>query len=415
MLYRDEWPGSVQLVGVDARGTRALLRMESQRPRRVALDSIDLRAGVRADRWESRSAGREARSAYAFRSFGGRFEDDLRRFAGLLRWASPATAHGVLGSPTVTSTADGASIVFGAAPGDGSDGDWLYLLGSGRAGRRRLDPGLRASYAPAFSPDGAHLSFWACAASPCSYAVYVGRLGQPAARVALSGVTRPPVWSVAGDRLFAVSHRDAQGDCLYAIGSEAPRVAREVRCVKGLSEVEFVQDPTGATGVISGFHGDAGDPTYSYQWIRLDDGADLGRREVHHASGAGALGPTGVLAIPMQRGDLGLVDLASRRDVLIPSRTSWFFGLETTRWTEDGRLVVLRRGDSRGFELVAVRAIDGAEGGEREHVELGGGGAATRGRPARPAPGPAPRSTEPVELGEGRAPPPEREPVELSP
>ncbi len=201
-LYGDDWFGAVTLVGVDVQARRALLRLESGAPPKLALDTIDLEGGTRVERWEaSAEKVAAAHGANTFRPLTDAFETDLARFARMLRTAGPWALRGTPLQPVVVVSDDASRILYGAPPSDGSDGDWLYVVdGEGRH-TTRIDVGMRASYAPVFSPDGARVAFRGCAGSPCDYGLYVANVPKPPTteklprprRVGNIALSKPPV------------------------------------------------------------------------------------------------------------------------------------------------------------------------------------------------------------------------------
>lgn len=77
------------------------------------------------------------------------------------------------------------------------------------------------------------------------------------------------------------------------------------------------------------------------------------------------LSQTGLLAMPMQRGGVGLVDLVTGANTLVDDPHGWFFGFDGARWVGD-RVVLLRKLDDQpGYQIVAVdaRQLTAKQGG----------------------------------------------------
>ena len=352
-LYRDDWFGAVTLVGIDAQRMRAVIRLESQDPPRVAIDTVDLAKGERVDRWEAdgERAKRALEGAF-FSPLTGSFDVDARRFASMLRDLGPWHLRQPLPSPTFAVTSGREQFLFGARPTDGSDGDWLYAIGKGGQPSRRIDHGLVASYSPVFSPDGDSVAFVGCAASPCDYGLFVTKLGEERPR-RVPGIQRatPPMWSSTGD-VLAVGGR-AQERCLFRV-STSQSAPRSLACVKGLTDVSFAQDPEGRTAAVAGMRGVPGKQSVDVTWLLLADATVLGSHTVERAVGSSVLSASGLMALPMARGAVSAVDLVTGTSTVIHENQGWFFGFEGARWVGD-TLVLLRKVEGeKGFQIVAI-------------------------------------------------------------
>lgn len=361
LLYADGWHGSVQLLGIDAVHERAFLRLEAAGPRRLAIDTIDFRRAARVDRWEATQLNADATVQHypVFRPLTGKFDDDLARFAMLLRAAGPWHLRGSATRPTIAASGDGSAIAFGAPATDGSDGEWLFLADGAGHGARRLDAGMRASYAAVFSPDGRRLAWRGCVASPCGYGLYLSRGAQGHERAAVIEAG-PPTWSADGRSVLVVGRAGGfdparPSHCLYRVPADAPQSPTRLKCIDG-RDVEFVQDPSGRTGVLAGTRGLSGTQFVQYLWLLLDDGSVLADRSVDRASGVGLVNDAGLLVVPMQKGGLAAIDLVGGQSGILSDPEGWYLGLETTRWLGDW-IVALRRGTTPAvFQLVAVDA-----------------------------------------------------------
>jgi hypothetical protein len=354
-LYGDAWFGGVTLVAIDAAQTRALVKLESGGPTRVAFDVIDLVAGTRIERWEATPAQAELlHSRPHFAPLSGTLADDARRMGALLRAFGPWHGRGGLTGPVIAAGPSEGDLAIGAAPSDGSPGDWLYWL-DGR-GSVRIDEGLRASYAPVLSPDGRAVAFRGCTASPCDYGLYVARRGESRPhRVAGVSDSSPALWTASGETLLATGSRN-QERCLFSASATAMGTARPIRCVRGLADTGFAVDPSGGTAVIGGTRGKAGAHALELTWSRLDTGTELATRQIPGGIAVGSLGPAGLLALPMPRGALGIADLTSGQAVTLSEQKGWFFGFEAARWKDDRVVLARKLEGERAYEIVAVDA-----------------------------------------------------------
>jgi len=358
VLYRDEWFGAVQLLGVDRAGQRAYMRLEGNAESRLAIDTVDMAHGKRLARWEANSINAKAslRGYPQFRPLTGTFEQDLVQFAELLHAVGPWHMRGGLTTPTVAVSEDRQNILYGAPPDDGTDGDWLYVVDRKGERPRRIDPGLRASYSPVFSPDGAHVAWRGCRTSPCDYGLFVTRLGGTPERVSKLKQVGDPTWSHDGKWLFALGDTGRKR-CLFKVPIERTWDTRKLACVEGLDDVQFVQDAQGRTGVLSGSRGEPGSQVVELRWLLVEDGEVLSTQTVPGASGRGIVSDSGMLAVSVKKGGVAIVDLITGKYAGIGGNDAWFFGLDTTKWLGD-KLMLIRKpgGQSRAFHLVSIDA-----------------------------------------------------------
>lgn len=360
LLWTADWFGGVSLLGVDAQGQRALVRLEAQTPApRLVLEVVDVANGSSLSQWEAApDHAKRATQLGVFSAITGDFRADALRFGALLSEVGPWHLRGSIASPTFAVAPERRAIVYGAPPTDGSDGDWLFATPADGSSARRVDAGLRASYSPVVSPDGRFVAFRGCASSPCDYGLYLSELdGGTPKRAPGVQQAAPPVWSVLGDAVFAVGQKSGRpGErCLLKVAPQGV-VPRALHCVKGLEEVEFEQDPEGRTGVLMGVRGEPGKQVVELHWLLLADGTVLSSHSVPRATGGGVLSQTGLLAMPMQRGGIGLVDLVTGANTLVDDPHGWFFGFDGARWVGD-RVVLLRKLDDQpGYQIVSVDA-----------------------------------------------------------
>jgi hypothetical protein len=330
--------------------------MESAAPKRLLIDTIDYETGRRVDRWEATQSNADAtvKRYPLFRPMSGSFEEDLVRFAHLVQATGPWHTRGRQLGPPVAISPDGEYILYGARPDNGGDGDWLYLADRNGMRPRRVDTGVRASYAAVFSPDGSRIAWQGCTASPCGYALFVTKLGGAPERAQNLPESSPPVWSADGRFVYAVGRPSPTKTCLYKVAGASVRDTKMLRCLDGLRDVEFVQDPSSRTGVLTGSRGAPGQQVFEYTWLLLADGSVLGTHAIDRAAGSGLLSEAGLLTIPMQKGGLAVLDLVSGNAGAVVDAEGWFFGLETTKWVGDSVILLRRTGAPDSFELVAV-------------------------------------------------------------
>lgn len=359
VFYRDDWFGGVTLLGVDPNGPRAIVRLESESPKRLVIDRIDLAHGARVDRWDVTDD--TTRSALLGRGFAlsSSSETSVVRFADLMASLGPWHMRPALPAPTFAVSADKTAILFGAPPADGRDGDWLMAVDRSGKNPRRVDEGLRASYSPVFSPDGSHFAFRGCTSSPCDYGLFVAQVGQKPKRVGGVSGSTPPVFSKGGDSLFAVGNGGKpSARCLYKAFVGGVGAPQSLTCVSSLEDVSFTEDPEGRTGVLSGVRGVPGQQQVDFTWVLLEDGTVLQQHTVDRAIGSGMINGAGLLALPMQKGALAIVDLVNDKRVIIPESEGWFFGFDTGRWLGDWLVVLRKPAGSKGYEIVGLDARD---------------------------------------------------------
>jgi hypothetical protein len=355
VLYRADWFGGVTLLGVEPSTPRALVRLEAQEPARLSLDTIDLARGQRVERWEATTDRAEsAQKATGFAPLTGTFEADAARFAQLLRGLGPWHMRPPLASPTFAVTNQRDRMLFGSAPTDGSQGDWLYAMGVSGAASKRVDGGLVASYSPTFGPDGDNFAFIGCGGSPCDYGLYLSKIGDDRPR-RITGIQRakPPTWSLAGDSVYTVGARRDER-CLWQVPIRAGALPKALECVKGLEDVSFAQDPEGRTGALAGVRGVPGKQVVDITWVLLADGSVLQTHSVERAVGSSVVSASGLMALPMQRGGVGIVDLVTGTSTTLGEEHGWFFGFEGARWVDDSLILLRKHADHKGFEIVAI-------------------------------------------------------------
>jgi hypothetical protein len=138
--------------------------------------------------------------------------------------------------------------------------------------------------------------------------------------------------------------------------------------MRGASYVSFDQDHDGRTAIVSGIRGTPGTQAVELVWVLLDGGTVLDQRTIDRATGGGVLNGTGLVAVPMQKGGLSLVDLINHKTVTLPESEAWFSGFDRAGFS-DTTLVLLRKPEgstatsaavdmerSQSFEVVSVDA-----------------------------------------------------------
>lgn len=354
--YRDDWFGGVTLLGVDGTKAHAVIRLEAHGPERLALDTIDLRKGKRVERWEAAAERLKGPRSGSFEPLSGTFEADAARFAGILRDLGPWHMRPALASPTFAVSTRRAPFLFGAPPTDGSQGDWLFSMNGDGAASRRVDQGMLASYSPVFAPDGESVAFRGCTGSPCDYGLFVVKVGEDRPK-RVTGITSasPPAWTADGGAVLTVGSRGAER-CLFKVGASPITVPKALACVKNLEDVSFSQDPEGRTAVLAGLRGREKAQAVDLTWVLVADGSVLATHTIPHAVGSSVVSASGLLAMPMQKGAVGLLDLVTGKSSVVPPEHGWFFGFEGARWLDD-KLVLLRKVEGeKGFDIVTVDA-----------------------------------------------------------
>lgn len=352
VLFGEAWRGSVTLLGVDPEKMQAVLRYEGHGPEHLSFETIDLRTGQKLSSWTAtEDRARQSLGRPFFRGLSGSFIADSERFAEVLESLGPWHARPALSTPTFAVSSRKGRFLFGAPATDGSDGDWLF---AGGAEGRRLDVGLRASYAPVFDPSGNAVAFVGCQTSPCDYGLFITRFDQGRPR-RISGIhgAKSPQWQ--GEKSLLTIGTQSRDRCLFRApvhtGFPSP-----IRCLPGVDDAAFVQDADGRTAVLSGVRGSGGAQRVVIAWVLLSDGSLLAEHSVERAVGASALSDSGLLALPMQRGSVGVVDLVAGTSAVLPEDAGWFFGFDGARWLGDSLVLLRKVPDRQGFELVLIDA-----------------------------------------------------------
>lgn len=377
VVHKDDWFGAVELVGVDTAGKRAVVRLAHPSPERVYVDTIDLGAGQRAERWELAEGPTER--AIAGRGFpvDTSVREDALRFAELILPLGPWHTRPALASPTFAAASDLSFVVFGSVPPDGSSPDWLYAMGT-HGTPKRVDEKLKASYAPVVGPGNDVIAFRGCEATPCDYGLYVAPLGGGPHRVRGIARSTPPVFSLDGASVFSVGDGDVskRERCAFRTTADGKRPAERLACVQGRDDVTLSIDPESKTGVLSGSTGRSGEQHVTFTWFDVASGKTLGEETIALATGGGILGERGLFAAPMQKGGIAFADLANARFVVLPEEENWFFGFEAARFIGDD-LVLLRKPEGIvGFEIVrlAARTLVDVLGRSAKDAGTGSGG-----------------------------------------
>ena len=353
VLHHDAWTGSVTLLGIDPEQRQAVVRLESHDPPTLSFETIDLAGKGRVRSWST--TGERAREAIGhpfFSQLGDDFAEDAGRFATLLHKLGPWHSRGALASPTFAVGPRPERFLFGAAATDGSKGDWLFGAAFPGASRR-LDAGLKASYRPVFDVTGETVAFVGCQTSPCDYGLFLTSFGEgkPRRVAGIQGSSNPQ-WH-NGSVLTLGTKGKAR--CLFRAPKGAG-MATALECLEGVEEAAFTQDAEGRTAVLSGTRGRAGEQRVDVVWVLLEDGSVLAEHTVEKAVGSSVLSDSGLLALPMQRGSLSVVDLVTGVSAQLGEHDGWFFGFDGARWVGDSLILLRKLSDQPGFDVVSVDA-----------------------------------------------------------
>jgi hypothetical protein len=359
VVYADRWEGLTRLLGVDVRTGRAVLWRTGPAPEaRSVFDTIDLARGVRVDRFAPASGlpalGWDEAPAFA---------TELVAVAQLVAATGPWITRNPSTRPVVVAPS-GEPVIYTARPDDGQDGDWLLSASATGRPLGRLDPGLRASYAPAFSPDGTRVVWRGYAARDRGYALWLADTGGRPRRLAVAGGGQP-VWSPDGRYVYAVS-REATGSEPDPRGGSRPtyrqcairvQIADEevdsLRCVESYHDAYLAVSPSGGLGAWVSQRGESGAHAFRYELLAFPEGRELGASQIERAREPGVLADDGVL---VTRAAAGLVAVDLRRDrtaLLAAGGGARMFRIDGARELRDGRLPVLR-GERDAWEIVIV-------------------------------------------------------------
>jgi hypothetical protein len=379
-LYSQDWRGTATLAGVDRPGERAFVTLEAHDPPGYALDVIDLANGARLEHWEAPAEVAYPRAHWVSREpppapTPAMLDDERAHAVAFVRQLDPRPTAWFGLDPVLALSPDGASLVWNEAPKDGHDGDFLFLGDTSGAHGKRLGAGERASYAPVFSPDGSHLTWHGCG-TPCStgYHLYIADVHGDLRGDRIDAVAYPkePVWSVDGQWVYAVSHpngvRDPAPSCVWRVAAARPHDATRLSCSTELQDVTFAQDPTGATGLLSGTIGAAPSLTSVLRWIALPSGRLEHALTIESGARFFVLDPSGLALSGDAITDLSTGERAPFEDVRESKRWISPYG---AAWIRDGLAVALRS-HLGGFEIVSIDARGALQDARRATTESRG-------------------------------------------
>lgn len=362
-LSRATWPGlEVRLLGVDTQRDEAWLWKADRREQHLALEieRVRLRDGASQEIWRATPAHARAwlRGYPALRPLDGPLERDAARLAQIVARTGPWSSRARDAPPLLTVTADAALFVHEAAPEDGQDGDWLLVRGPQGERLGRLDRGLRASYSPNLSPDGAEVAWRGCSPTlaargkNCGYALVTAALpdGAPRVRAEVPDPTAPQ-WTPDGAAILTVA-RHPERACL-TLAPRGPGPARALHCEDDARDPAALLSPSGATAALVTVHGDPQRPRLRWSLRALPGGEPLATLEPPEVAEAGLLVDDDTLLIPRQDGALWLIRPREGRQVLIRDPAGRLSGLSTARARASGGLVLLRQRQG-GFDLVEL-------------------------------------------------------------
>lgn len=346
------------LLGVDAARGEVFLRAElpGKTPRFV-IDTIDLRTGALADRWEA-TPDRARKLVGGYPRFVAPTGDDasgLTRFATMITRSGPWSTREAPSPLTVRPSPRGDRIIRGEAPAGGQDGDWLMMRDTATSQPRRLDVGLAASYAPNFSPDGQRVAWiggharFARRGARVGYVLHVADLRtSPPTLTAIPtvrDVLRAPIWSADGARLFALGRVGAR-QCAYEVAIPSHK-ATSLWCHDGPLDLMVLPDGHRALALASPAQGD-GPRALRLLDARQQDGPVGAALQLKGVSGMGPFGlPHGdgrALVFTRHGQGIALIDLTSWRVVaehVLPDGDAFLSGRHTARIVHD-ELIMLR-------------------------------------------------------------------------
>ncbi len=332
VAYREDWFGGADLLGVDAAHAKAVVRLDGKEPDRVYVDTIDLATGVRAARWEVTEPGTQRAIAGTGFPPGDAMRSDILRLASLLAPLGPWHTRVSLPSPTFATSTSHDVVLYGSPATSGASGDWILAIDASGNAPRRVDEGLTASYSPVLSPSGV-AAFRGCNSSPCNYGVFVAEANARPRRIGGISSSSPPVFTNDGTSVLAMGDGPKEARCLFKakVASSAP--ASSLFCLRGASSVSFSEDKEGRTAIVSGVRGIGATQILDLHWVLLEDGSSLGEATVARGTGGGIVSENGLVAVPMQRGGLAIVDLVAHKQAVMPDDGGWFSGFDASAFS----------------------------------------------------------------------------------
>lgn len=360
-------PLGISLVGVDPNRRSALVQLEDPRGTpKLSWRVISLDTGETTREWTA--TPKRARSMVkgypAFRGVDSDFSSDLVTYANLLSDIGPWSHREATPPLSVLPSPDASLIVHGQQPGDGADGDWLVLYDQEGKRRGRVDRGLRASYNPSFSPDGAHIAWiggsaqFARAGKQIGYVLRLANTSNPTKHVAIPAVRdvlRTPIWSLDGETMFVSGQRSRRRRCLFSV-KVSSRSVQELLCLDG--EFDLIASPSTRTAMLLHHPPEVSD-TKELLHVSLETGELLTRAQVLSPQGFGAfgfwLGDDAFAALTRLGKTLDVINVntGERSRTIELARGSELRGRHGARVIDD-ELIILRQTAEKQIELIAL-------------------------------------------------------------
>ena len=362
-----EWSaqGRVELLGVDAQQQQARLLIEQHgQPERLILETLELRTGQRLERWEAtpEQANKIVNTYPRFDALEHSFERDLVRYAALLRKSGPWSHRSATPPLGVYPSPDGAHILYTTPPNDHSEGDWLMLADAQGKALRRYDPHVASSYRVSISPDSGLVAWmggsprYARSGQVVGYVLHLGDWrGAVRAIPAIRDVLRKPLWSQDSQTIYALGHRDARTQCLYALPSDA-RSPDALYCHEGQLDV-IMHPPSGRQLLLLHPWTDSTSAQGTVVLIDSTQGAVLAQHQVPMPQGFGEFGhfldQDHVALFPQRADTIQILELSSGKILREIELGGTLIGRHTTSVVGQELIVLRRRGERT--ELIGVK------------------------------------------------------------
>lgn len=368
-VYRYVWPSlDATLLGVDADGRRAYIKLRTRQPARYVIDTVDIDGGERLDRWEAAptQAPRLADYDARYAPLDGAPDHDLERLATMVSgWTSRASREGSAW-PVVDASPDGASVVYMRGPSHGQQGDWLFLHDVRTSRAVRLGRQTVASYDAKFSPDGEQLAWRGCIGRrPCRYFLYLtseerARAGLVPHRVAEARAPRGPVWSPDGTAVYVLATRRDER-CVMRVAPpdkpwKRPRTT-DVVCHDKLAS--FVLSPDGSSIAYTLRDGQEAE----IAWRGVERDATPHVVQVRQTSEV-TVSAVGLALVDHREGLLAVDFERQRRRMHVPNDGGFVF-VPNVHWLDDDTAIMLEKSFSDGsvrlVRLDVAQFLDGPQ------------------------------------------------------
>lgn len=357
----------IELLGIDSASREAHVNIKIEAaPSAWHIDTYALGAGQRQARWSASpdNSSKLVGTYPRFMPVASTFEEDLAKYATLLRRSGPWSYRTATPPHNVFVSPDGGAIIYGTQAQGSGDGDWLMIADAQGQGAQRFDSGLTASYRVSVSPDSKHIAWMGGAprfAKPGQIVGYVLHLGTPQGQInaipAVRDVLRTPLWSSTSKTLFALGSGAKREQCLFAVDMETQN-PRSLYCHQG--QLDVIINPTNEHLLLL-LHPWSDDNSKMSTLVLLDQAQSkpLSSYQVERPQGFGDfgyfVGRDRVVLFAQSASELRLIDASSGKLIKKIPVEGTVLGRNNTGLFGDELILLRRRGDETELIGVTVR------------------------------------------------------------